>query len=105
VVATASSAAAAMSYVTANDFDVLVSDIGLPDRSGHELLRQVKQIHDVPAIAISGFGSTTDIKESRDAGFYGHLTKPLDFQLLHTTIQHAMQKARPPQASLSTSAR
>ena len=100
VVATAGSAAAAMSYATANEFDVLVSDIGLPDRSGHELLRQVKKVHNVPAIAISGFGSAADIKKSRDAGFYGHLTKPLDFKLLHATIQHAMHKGRAPHAPL-----
>ena len=88
-VATAGSATAALNYVAANEVDVLVSDIGLPDASGHDLVRQVKKIRNVPAVAISGFGSATDIQNSRDAGFYAHLTKPLDFDLLHATIQQA----------------
>jgi signal transduction histidine kinase/ActR/RegA family two-component response regulator len=103
LVATAESAASAMSYVTANDFDVLLSDIGLPDRNGWELVKQIKKIQNVPAIAISGFGSTSDIKRSRDAGFYGHLTKPLDFQLLQSTIAHAVQKSRTPHVPLVVS--
>ena len=92
-VATAASAAAALNYVAANEVDVLVSDIGLPDRTGHELLRQVKKIQNIPAVAISGFGSAHDIQSSHDAGFYRHLTKPLDFGFLHATIQQAVREA------------
>jgi hypothetical protein len=88
-VATAGSAAAALNYVATNEVDVLVSDIGLPDASGHDLLRQVKRIRNVPGVAISGFGSANDLRNSEDAGFYAHLTKPLDFDLLHATIQRA----------------
>jgi PAS domain S-box-containing protein len=50
--ATARSSSAALNFAATNDFDVLVSDIGLPDVSGHELVRQVKKIRDVPAVAI-----------------------------------------------------
>lgn len=89
--ATAGSATAALNYVLANEVDVLVSDIGLPDASGHELVRQVKKIRNLPAVAISGYGSATDIQNSRDAGFFAHLTKPLDFDLLHATIQQAVR--------------
>jgi PAS domain S-box-containing protein len=103
LVATAETAAAAMSYVTANDFDMLLSDIGLPDASGWELVGQIKKLQDVPAIAISGFGSKSDIKKSRDAGFYGHLTKPLDFKLLQSTIQQAAKKGRTPCVPLAAS--
>ena len=88
-VATAASVAAALSYVASNEIDVLVSDIGLPDASGHDLVRELKKIQDVPAIAISGFGSADDIESSRQAGFFAHLTKPLDFERLHATIQRA----------------
>jgi PAS domain S-box-containing protein len=88
-VATAGSAAAALDYVTANEIDVLVSDIGLPDGSGLDLVRKLKRIRNVPAVAASGFGSGIDIQNSRDAGFCAHLTKPLDFNLLHATIQKA----------------
>jgi CheY-like chemotaxis protein len=96
LVATAQTAAAAMSYVAANDFDMLLSDIGLPDRNGWELVRQIKKLQNVPAIAISGFNSMNDIRKSRQAGFYGHLAKPLDFQLLQSTIHAAVQKGHAP---------
>jgi len=103
-VATAPNAAAALNYVAANEVDVLVSDIGLPDRSGHDLVRQVRKIRDLPAVAISGFGSADDIQNSRDAGFYAHLTKPLDFDVLHATIQQAAREARSQAAPSAVSA-
>jgi len=101
--ATAQSASAALNFATANEFDVLVSDIGLPDASGHHLVKQVKRIRSVPAIAVSGFGSAADIQNSLDAGFYAHLTKPLDFNVLHATIQKAVRDADSQPASLSIS--
>jgi hypothetical protein len=97
-VATAGSATAALSHVTVNEIDVLVSDLGLPDASGHDLVRQVQRIRNVPAVAISGFGSAVDIQNSLDAGFYAHLIKPLDFNLLHATIQRAMHEGKPQMA-------
>jgi len=101
--ATAGSATAAMNYATTNEFDVLVSDIGLPDISGHDLVRQVKKIRKVPAVAISGFGSAADIQNSLEAGFYAHLTKPLDFALLHATIQKAASEEGSRASSLAVS--
>jgi hypothetical protein len=101
--ATARSAAAALNYVASNDIDVLVSDIGLPDASGHELIRQVKRLRNVAAVSISGFGSKTDVQNSRDAGFFAHLTKPLDFDLLHATIQQAAHEGGSQGASSSNS--
>jgi hypothetical protein len=102
--ATAPSAAAALNYATTNEFDVLLSDIGLPDENGHELLRKVKRIRNVPAIAISGYGSATDIQNSLDAGFCAHLTKPLDCDLLHATIQKVVRDGSSQAAPLATSA-
>jgi CheY-like chemotaxis protein len=95
---TAPSVTAALNYATANEFDVLLSDIGLPDGSGHDLVRQVKRIRNVPAVAISGYGSPSDIEASVSAGFYAHLTKPLDFELLHETLQEALRESgsKPP---------
>lgn len=97
--ATAGSVAAALNYAAENEVDVLVSDIGLPDATGHDLVRQMRRIQNVPAVAISGFGSAADIQNSRDAGFYAHLTKPLDFDLLHATIQKAAHEAAPRSAA------
>jgi PAS domain S-box-containing protein len=100
----AGSATAALNYAATNEFDLVVSDIGLPDASGHEFLRQLKKIQNVPAVAISGFGSATDIQNSRDAGFCAHLTKPLDFALLHETIQEAARERDSQAASTVVSA-
>jgi PAS domain S-box-containing protein len=102
--ATAGSAGAALNYATTNEFDVLLSDIGLPDENGHDLLRKMKRIRNVPAIAISGYGSATDIQNSLDAGFYAHLTKPLDCDLLHATIQKAVCVGSAQAAPLDSSA-
>ena len=82
---------------------MLVSDIGLPDATGHDLLRQMKKIRNVPAVAVSGYGSEIDLQNSRDAGFYAHLTKPLDFDLLHATIQKAAHEGAAHAARLAIS--
>ena len=67
-------------------FDVLLSDIGLPDGSGLELLKRIRQRRDVPALALSGFGMDEDIERSRDAGFSEHLTKPVSIDRLQAAI-------------------
>ena len=67
-------------------FDILLSDIGLPDGSGLELLRRIRQRRDVPALALSGFGMDEDVERSRDAGFAEHLTKPVSIDRLQAAI-------------------
>lgn len=67
-------------------FDILLSDIGLPDGSGLELLRRIRLIRDVPALALSGFGMDEDLLRSRDAGFSDHLTKPVSIDRLQAAI-------------------
>jgi signal transduction histidine kinase/ActR/RegA family two-component response regulator len=62
----------------AAECDVLVSDISLPDGSGIDLLREVRQDHDVKAIAVSGYGTEEDVRRSTEAGFVEHLVKPFD---------------------------
>jgi len=77
----------AVEKVREEDFDLLISDIGLPDRSGYELMREVRLNKDLPGIALSGFGSEQDVTQARDAGFAEHLTKPINFERLEKTIQ------------------
>ena len=77
----------AVEKVREEDFDLLISDIGLPDRSGYELMREVRLNKDLPGIALSGFGSEQDVTQARDAGFSEHLTKPINFERLEKTIQ------------------
>jgi CheY-like chemotaxis protein len=76
----------ALRKVSAGNFDLLISDIGLPDGSGCELLQRVRDIQPVPAIALSGFGMEADVKRSMDAGFSAHLTKPVSLEQLQEAI-------------------
>ena len=70
------------------DFDLIVSDIGLPDGSGLELIRRVvARRGPVPAIALTGYGMEDDIQRSRAAGFTAHMTKPIDFAKLEAMIR------------------
>ena len=80
----------AVEKVHTQDFDLLISDIGLPDRSGYELMREVRLKKDLPAIALSGFGSEHDVNEARAAGFSEHLTKPINFERLEKTIRNLL---------------
>jgi CheY-like chemotaxis protein len=77
----------ALEVAERSTFDVLVSDIELPDGSGLELMWQLKSRGHVAGIAVSGFGSPEDVEMSRAAGFADHLTKPVDFRQLEATIQ------------------
>ncbi|WP_395744824.1 response regulator [Prosthecobacter sp.] len=88
VVRTASSIAECMEVAHEYDFDILISDIGLPDGRGTELLEQLrKKLGQVPrAIAMSGFGMDEDIERSRHVGFAEHLTKPIEFPALQQAI-------------------
>ena len=56
--------------------DLLISDIGLPDGTGWDLLKQLRSEHPVFAVAMSGFGMNADRAKSREAGFRHHLIKP-----------------------------
>ncbi len=68
-------------------FDMLVSDLGLPDGSGHDLMRELGECHQVPGIALSGFGMKEDVAASMAAGFTRHMTKPVDWQELKAEIE------------------
>jgi CheY-like chemotaxis protein len=70
-------------------FDLLVSDIGLPDASGFELIRQLQLDRPIKGIAVSGFGMEGDREKSRAAGFAEHLLKPVKIQDLEAAIQNA----------------
>lgn len=83
----AHSAEQAVEKVRKQEFDLLISDIGLPDRSGYELMREVRVNKRLPGIALSGFGSEEDVNQAREAGFAEHLTKPINFERLEKTIQ------------------
>src|SRR6266566_1066403 len=79
----------AMEAATRNKFDLLISDIALPDGSGMELMTQLQAISKMPGIAISGFGNYGDIEKSLRAGFSDHLIKPVKLEKLEAAIERA----------------
>ena len=73
----------------AQQFDLLLSDIGLPDGSGIELMEKLKSNHPIFGIALTGFGMEEDLRKSHDVGFNHHLVKPVDLNRLDALIQQA----------------
>ena len=80
----------AMEAAVRNKFDLLISDIALPDGSGMDLMTQVRAISGIPGIAISGFGNDQDIERSLQAGFFEHLIKPIKLDNLEAAIERAL---------------
>lgn len=83
----ANSLAEARNLLASTPVDLVISDIGLPDGTGFDLMREINAQRPLPAIALSGFGMTEDIEQSQRAGFRAHLTKPVDFERLLETIR------------------
>lgn len=77
----------ALDLAVGERFDLLVSDLNLPDGSGHDVMRFVKERYGLRGIALSGFGREVDIQRSHDAGFLAHLVKPVDIQVLRRKIE------------------
>jgi excisionase family DNA binding protein len=91
-IATAASVAEALRAIEAGGIDLLVSDIGLPDGSGLDLIRQVRALRpSLPAIALTGFGMEQDVRDCEQAGFDAHLTKPIDLEELKRRIAELTQ--------------
>ncbi|HEX4639686.1 MAG TPA: ATP-binding protein [Chthoniobacterales bacterium] len=86
----AHSAGQAVEKASESDFDLVISDIGLPDLNGYELMAELRKTKRFPAIALSGFGSENDVSKSRDAGFAEHLTKPINFDRLDEAIRRLL---------------
>jgi signal transduction histidine kinase/ActR/RegA family two-component response regulator len=92
-VSTASTVAGAVALARADSFDVLVSDLGLPDGSGHELVRQIGGHFRGRTIALSGYGSEADVRISHDQGFSVHLTKPVEMDAVLRALRTVTEGA------------
>jgi CheY-like chemotaxis protein len=68
-------------------FDVLISDLALPDGTGTDLIQKLNSDGPVFGIALTGFGMEEDIRRSYEAGFQHHLVKPIDINKLDSLIQ------------------
>jgi two-component system CheB/CheR fusion protein len=92
-VRTAADAASALEIAAQAEFDLLLSDLGLPDRSGLELMRELRaRGSTLSGIALSGYGQDTDIEHSLAAGFSEHIVKPADPQVLLRTIEKVARR-------------
>ena len=91
-VSTAATCTQALQLVASKPFDLVVSDLGLPDRSGLDLIAEIRKDMQIPAIALSGFGMESDVTHSIEAGFTEHLTKPVRIQVLHEAIDRLLSK-------------
>ena len=85
----AASVRSALDLAEHEDFDLLISDIGLPDGSGWELMSELRARRPLRGIALSGFSMDEDIQKSQRVGFLAHLAKPVNPQELEEAIQKA----------------
>jgi PAS domain S-box-containing protein len=94
-VTTAGSVAEALATAAGADgaFDFVISDLGLPDGSGLDLMRELSARHGLRGIALSGYGMEDDIRQSLEAGFLKHLTKPVNLPVLQATLREVAREA------------
>ncbi len=86
----ASTLASARDLAAKRHFQLVISDLGLPDGSGLDLMAQLRHSGQVNAIALSGFGSDGDVAAAKAAGFAEHFTKPVDWERLRHTIRRLL---------------
>ena len=90
-VTTAGDIATAVAAAKATLFDVVISDVGLPDGTGFELISLLQGIQPaLKGIALSGYGMENDLRRSREAGFSAHLVKPVDFDQLRRALRELL---------------
>jgi CheY-like chemotaxis protein/anti-sigma regulatory factor (Ser/Thr protein kinase) len=86
-VTAARSVAEALAAAAADKFDLVISDLGLPDGTGIELMKKLRELHGLRGIALSGYGMEEDLMRTRQAGFIAHLIKPVDFSQLRRALE------------------
>src|SRR5437762_1911736 len=79
----------ALDLGTKHEFDVLISDLALPDGNGIDLMQTLQSTRPLLGIALTGFGMEDDIRKCREAGFQHHLVKPIDLNKLDLLIQES----------------
>lgn len=89
-VVTAASAPQALTAARQQKFDIIISDIGMPEMNGYQLAREMRQIpgyENVPMVAVTGYSMFDDRERSASAGFNAHMTKPIDPRALLDLIE------------------
>ena len=82
----------ALSLASTNTFDLVISDIGLPDGDGIDLMQQLTKEYGLRGVALSGYGMPEDLAKTEEAGFLAHLVKPINFDQLNDVLH----KIHPP---------
>ena len=85
-VTTAATFSEARELAQRQPFDLVISDIGLPDASGHDLMIELRDRFQLRGIALTGYGTENDIEKGQSAGFVAHLTKPVNVKALDATL-------------------
>ena len=96
-VCTAAAMSEALAVASANKCDVLISDLGLPDGSGLDLMREIHQRFGWPGIALTGYGMEDDIRRVTECGFGAHLVKPIDIAQLRAAIERLLAQSETPE--------
>ncbi|MDB6073861.1 MAG: hybrid sensor histidine kinase/response regulator [Verrucomicrobiaceae bacterium] len=85
-VVNASTVHEALAAISKETFDVVITDLGLPDGNGLDLMREVRLQHKCHGIALSGYGMEQDLKQTKEAGFFAHLVKPVNIDQLRQLL-------------------
>jgi PAS domain S-box-containing protein len=92
-VKSASSVSEALAVAALEEFDVVISDIGLPDGNGNDLFMNLrKRSPHLKGIALTGFGMEEDVARNQEVGFVTHLTKPVSIQALEGALRRLLQE-------------
>ncbi len=92
----AGSVAGALATASTERLDVVISDLGLPDGTGHELMKRLLGLDStLRGIAISGYGMDEDLRRSEEAGFFTHLVKPVKFEQLREALDRVHAQDEP----------
>jgi signal transduction histidine kinase/ActR/RegA family two-component response regulator len=91
-VAEAGTVAEARALADKRSFDLLITDIGLPDGNGYDLMSELCKKNQLRGIALTGYGMEHDVARSEDVGFDAHLTKPVRIQSLEAALEEVTAK-------------
>jgi CheY-like chemotaxis protein len=80
----------ALACAQQHQFNLLISDLDLPDGTGLDLMRQLRGQQGLKGIALTGFDSADDVDQAMQSGFHSHLTKPIDLDKLEAAIRAVM---------------
>lgn len=92
------SAGEALEIMAKRTFDLLISDIGMPEMDGYQLIKKIKNLNNrnpIPAIALTAYAGAGNRQQAVEAGFLFHLPKPVDYDLFMQTVKKALKSGNP----------